>query len=373
VTEFRFLHAADLHLGRRFASFGTEAAAEETRGALVAAREEQIGALAAAAGRHGAAHVLVAGDLFDTVAPTPTVLSRALAAMRETALRWWIIPGNHDSLAAEALWEEVEARRAPNVCVLSVPEPVEMEGGVFLLPAPVPSRFPGRDLSEPLDRMATPEGALRIGLAHGPSLEFGDDSPARIPRERQDSARLHYLALGDRHDFTRVASRTWYAGTPERDSFDYGGRGTAAAVTLRAGEEPRVERVETGRFGWERVRLDLLPGMDAAAALEAALTAARAQTLLSVAAGGRTTLAERARLLAAAGRHGPEFRHFTLDLAGLVTEPAAGDLDAIATGGALRAAAETLRAAATLGAEAERRTAEAALARLYALAVEVGR
>lgn len=108
MAEFRFIHSSDLHLGRRFAAMP-----EEIRPHLAEARHGAIARLAEAARAHGAAHVLLAGDVFDTPTPSPRVLVQALNAFgAEEALTWWVLPGNHDSLGAEALWAEVAAPRS---------------------------------------------------------------------------------------------------------------------------------------------------------------------------------------------------------------------------------------------------------------------
>ena len=76
MTEFRFIHSSDLHLGRRFGNLP-----EDARGRLVEARHAAIGKLADAARDHGASHVLLAGDVFDTETPSDPVWRQALAAM----------------------------------------------------------------------------------------------------------------------------------------------------------------------------------------------------------------------------------------------------------------------------------------------------
>ena len=104
--SFRFIHSSDLHLGRRFANI-PEAPDTNVRGRLMEARHGAIARLAAAARDQGAAHVLLAGDTFDTPTPSPGVMRQALAAMAEAAgLTWWLLPGNHDNLReAEPLWD----------------------------------------------------------------------------------------------------------------------------------------------------------------------------------------------------------------------------------------------------------------------------
>ncbi|MCT4372680.1 metallophosphoesterase, partial [Yangia mangrovi] len=276
MADFRFIHASDLHLGRRFAAMP-----EEIRPHLAEARHGAIPRLAGAARAAGAAHVLIAGDLFDTPTPSPRVLVQALNAFgAEDDLTWWVLPGNHDSLGAEALWAEVTTRAPANLRLLDTPEPVEMAPGAWLLPAPLPRKFPGYDLTDWMPAAETPDGALRIGLAHGAVRSF-DEEDARasevIPPDRAESARLDYLALGDWHGQMALGPRTRYSGTPERDGFRHEGRGACLAVTLSGpGEMPRIETIETGLYHWQDAALPLLPGQDAAQALHDALPEGRA-------------------------------------------------------------------------------------------------
>ena len=60
---FRFIHASDLHIGRKFANI-PQPPDGNIRGRLMEARHAVIGKLAEAARSRGAAHVLLAGDTF---------------------------------------------------------------------------------------------------------------------------------------------------------------------------------------------------------------------------------------------------------------------------------------------------------------------
>ena len=377
MTGFRFIHSSDLHLGRRFGNYP-----EEIRGRLVEARHAAIDDLAAAARDHGAGHVLIAGDLFDTETPSDRVWRQALAAMAEAdSIDWWIIPGNHDSLAAEALWDPVRAALPGKVHLCDAAEPVEIGPGAMLLPSPVPSRFPGRDATEWMPGCATPDGSLRIGLAHGGIVTFGseDDGAETIPPDRAISGGLDYLALGDWHGFKRVGDRTCYSGSPERDSFKHQGRGVCLAVTVpRAGAVPEIAEIETGRFGWHDIHLPLTPEQDSSDALAGALPedgSGRRDTLVRVQASGWIRLPQRTELARAAEDVAPEFGHFELNESELKTECAPEDLDDIAPGGALRMAAEILHGdaeEAESGAEG-RAVAAAALRRLHGYVTEDAR
>ncbi|AXX98612.1 metallophosphoesterase family protein [Profundibacter amoris] len=366
----RFIHTSDLHLGRRFGNMP-----EDVRGRLVDARHQILDRLVQAACDHNATHILVAGDIFDTETPTDPIWRQALTAMgRNPDIQWWLIPGNHDSLAAESLWQRFRHHAPANVHLIDTDKPIEIEKNVCLLPCPLPRRYPGRDLTAWMVNHKTDPQALRIGLAHGAIRDFsegsieGDDI---IPPDRAETARLDYLALGDWHGRISVGKRTWYSGTPERDSFRHVGRGTCLAITLDGpGTEPIIETIETGKFYWIDEDLPLVPGQSAVEAFEALLPPDRAllrDYMFRVRASGRSTLAEQSALRVTAETAAPEFCHFILDESALETEFEDADLDTIDHAGALRVAAEELSEKAQdneRSAEA-RKISAAALNRLY--------
>ena len=367
---FRFIHSADLHLGRRFGHLP-----EAARGRLVEARHGVIDRLAQAARAHGAGHILVAGDVFDTETPSDAVWRQALAAMgADAGISWWLIPGNHDSLAAEGLWSRFRRGQPANVRLIANTAPIEIAPSAWLLAAPLPRRYPGSDLTAHMPGLVTEPGALRIGLAHGAIRGFSDQSlrdDEIIPPDRARSAGLDYLALGDWHGHLRVDERTWYAGTPERDGFGHDGPGVCLAVTVPGpGAAPAVAPVPTGRHLWADREIALVPGQAGDVAMQAALPAdrvARRDHVMRLRLTGRATLAEQAALDALAAAAAPDFCHFVCDAAGLTTEFETADLDRIDRAGALRAAAEMLRDTAEDEAAdaAGRRVAAAALNRLY--------
>ena len=84
---------------------------EYTPDRLVKARHAAINSLSSAAQDHGVCHVVIAGDLFDTEPPSDRVWRPTLSAMAAADnIDWWIIPGDHDRGAAEALWDPIRAQ-----------------------------------------------------------------------------------------------------------------------------------------------------------------------------------------------------------------------------------------------------------------------
>ena len=372
---FRFIHSSDLHLGKRFGTF-----TGDLPGRLREARHAVIARLAAQARAAGADTVLLAGDTFDTETPDPAVRRQALAAMAQQApIRWVILPGNHDSLQAAPLWASLQAEAPENVILAVAPRPLPLAPGVVLLPAPCTTRRPGRDLTAWMDDVATPEGALRIGLAHGAIRDFSEEARAAdvIAPDRARRAGLAYLALGDWHGPVAVDARTRYSGTPEPDRFKHDHPGAALLVGLAGpAATPEVTPLATASFAWRRLALHLLESDDPEPALAALLPAAadRRQSLVRVMATGHSRLPARTALARAVAVAAPDFAFLELDESGLATRCESADLDHIDRAGALREAAAALLAEAGDGRRpaADREIARAALARLYAYAQAAG-
>ncbi|MBS3647836.1 DNA repair exonuclease [Pseudaminobacter sp. 19-2017] len=372
---FRFIHSTDLHLGKRFGQFSGD-----LPGRLREARHAVIGKLAEHARQNEATTVLLAGDTFDSETPAPEVRRQALAEMRYHApVRWIILPGNHDSLQAAQLWSTLRTEAPENVTLAVEAQPVDLAPGVQLLPAPCTTRRPGRDLTEWMDGAATPEGSVRLGLAHGAVQSFSEDGHGLdvIAPDRARRAGLSYLALGDWHGGVEIDPRTRYSGTPEPDRFKHDRPGEALLVSLEGPSAlPQVTALPTGSFAWRTLALELLDGEDAVARMEAMLPEARLrrQSLVKVIAGGRARLEGRTALAAAIEHVRPDFAFLHFDDEGLATECEAEDLDAVDRAGALREAADELLAEAhDAGRSAqEREIARLALARLYAYAQAVG-
>lgn len=255
---FTFIHTADWQLGKRFGQFPEAAAA-----LLRDARVEVISRIAQAATENNVRHILVAGDVWDSATPSNRTLRQPLAVMGESPdLTWWLLPGNHDPDGPDGLWGRVEDIAPETVRVLREPKAVEMEAGVYCLPAPWQRIQHGQDLTQWMDAAETPDGALRIGLAHGAVKGFGtegDFDREIIPPNRYEQARLDYMALGDWHGRSEINARTFYAGTPEPDRHKAGARGQVLLVTLEAGVAPIIRDLPVAQFDWPVISLKLSP------------------------------------------------------------------------------------------------------------------
>ena len=334
------------------------------------ARHASISRLAKVARNRDANHILLAGDTFDTATPSASVVQQALTAMADCAdVCWWIIPGNHDNLRdAEPLWEKVLRDAPQNVRFIADSAPIELSKGVQLLPCPVAYRSSGRDPTAELASMQTSDGDMRIGLAHAGVVDF-TDSGAHIPPDRDQSAGLDYLALGDWHGRVAVSTRTHYSGSPEQDRFKHGKRGVCLVVSIAtAGAEPEIDEIEIGEFLWATAELSLLPETNAAEALESILPEDnRRNALMRIRATGWSSLAQQAELRQASVSLGANFGFMGLNLDDLGTTYDEADIDEIDKAGALRLAANRLKddvESETLSTD-ERSVSAGALSRLY--------
>lgn len=167
---FRFIHSSDLHLGKRFGNLP-----EDLRGRLREARHGAIVRLATQARVNGATAILLAGDTFDTETPTPAILRQALAEMgQHAAITWVLLPGNHDSLLADQLWDAARGAAPPNIILATQSAVLDLAPGISLLPAPCTARRPGLDLTDWMTDAVTPDGLMRIG-------QRPKSSPSRRP------------------------------------------------------------------------------------------------------------------------------------------------------------------------------------------------
>ncbi len=230
-------------------------------GLLQEARLAAITRLGEIAVEHSAGHILVAGDVYDMEAPSPRSLNQPLERMRKfEKVTWHLMPGNHDPHRPNGLWDQLLRRGVPDnviVHVESTPRIFESDG-FAVLPAPLLYRRTLQDPTAYMDEAETPDGIIRVGLAHGPVTGFGSedkDVPNYINPDRPKAAGLAYLALGDWHGQKKINEKVWYSGTHEADAFDVDGGGQALLVEIEsASAVPIVTPIETGHNRWMTFR-----------------------------------------------------------------------------------------------------------------------
>ncbi len=283
---FRFIHTADWQIGKPFENIGGDVAS--------LLREARLGAierLADVARNHQTPHVLVAGDVLDSATAQDRLLRQLLQRLAgQSGIRWHLLPGNHDPASPRGVWDRMRSLGdlPANVELHTEERPAELAPGVVLLPAPLHARASHEDPTRWMDTVPSPDGTIRIGLAHGSVHGFGSEGDAAVPimPSRVGSANLAFLALGDWHGTKRITDRIWYAGTPEPDQFADNDPGNALVVSLEDARAPPVlKKLRTAQFNWARRSVHLSPattGLEAILSEIAALGAAAQNQLLSL-------------------------------------------------------------------------------------------
>lgn len=252
----KLLHTADLHLGAKFIGLGGRGAEQRRR-----LREALQDLTALAVGERVDA-VLMAGDTFDNLSPSPESVSafrKSLRALSSAGIPLLIIAGTHDPLGDRSFWPSLE-RESGGQFTLLTPERHQwrrVDGlltvcGASLLAADRPSR--------PLAGMKPPEGpGWRIGMAHA-SLDIGDTAAreAMISPAEIAAAGFDYLALGHWHgvrDCSRGGAAAWYSGPPEMISADENQGGNVLLVELAEGRPPAVAPKRVGKRAFVRLEV----------------------------------------------------------------------------------------------------------------------
>ena len=366
----RLIHTADWQIGRVFRFLD-----QATAGMLQAARLDAISTIGRLAVDHGAEAVLVAGDVYDHDGLSDRTLGQALERMRPfDRIEWHLMPGNHDPYVVGGVWERLmRLGLPPHVRVHQEAGAVAIgDGTAWLLPAPLRRKRALDDPTTWMDQAETPAGKIRIGLAHGSITTFGSTDkgvPNVIAPTRPQEALLDYLALGDWHGRRQIGPRCWYPGTPEPDRFDQPDAGSVLLVEIsEPGALPEVRSLASARYVWRREHA-LLQGLDDVETLERRLRTLHPDPsclLIDLVVEGALALKEREAFeRGIAGSLGAAFCHLQIDDGSLLTSPSPADLDAIAKGGVLRAAALRLQAQAQDANDPEADLAARALIRLY--------
>lgn len=265
---------------------------------------------------------------------------------------------------------------ASNVRIHLEQRPVPLGYDAWLLPSPLKARAVASDPTDWMDAASTPEGVLRIGLAHGSVQGFGSERSASvaIAPDRSRRAGLDYLALGDWHGAQQIGPSCWYAGTPEPDSFLSNDQGQALIVAIDGPHAvPRVQRREIGTYRWLERRVDAGRRTDLAT-LEGeveGLGARARHTLLSVTVGGHVSFEQDREIRARLKKLNDRVFHLELRLDSMVLDVGDGDVSCLRSAG-LRELGQELSEAARDPAHPEHEVAARALRHLLEMCARIG-
>ena len=248
----KFLHTADWHLGIKYKQLGDKA--NEARDI----RLKSVQRLLDCAKNNNVDFVLVAGDLFDGNHVNRNLVDAVSKMFMELSpIPVYVLPGNHDPLTRDSLFNETVWESLNNVTIFRSPEPLDIEN-VTLFPCPITQKQSKEDPTQWIN--TEDDNQINIGVAHG-NLQVGfiEDANFPINPERSKLSGLDYLALGEWHSLfehkdSDGVTRTLYPGTPETTKFGEVNSGQAVIVEINAPDEiPQITPVETGSLSWQKM------------------------------------------------------------------------------------------------------------------------
>ncbi len=272
----RFVHTADVHLGRSGQAFGT--AAPEHRQRLMQAFERCL----ACCRDYESQLLIVAGDLFDSPRPPEQIAQRVRSLLSDLprqspVVATVLIPGTHDPIAPGSLYERWLAEGLPD--------------GVYLLSAEQPTlNIPELEVTVHFFADAgklqpDPQATMNIGLLHGSVRIPGlvDEDEVIITQEQIAGCGMDYLALGHWHSFGDYSQQdvvALYPGSPEIVDIDQAEEGQVLVVDLDDEGHCTWEQVATGTLLYRKQDFDLADFADLEALIQSILEFADGDTIL---------------------------------------------------------------------------------------------
>ncbi|WP_180901624.1 metallophosphoesterase family protein [Martelella soudanensis] len=301
MTSFRFIHAADLHLGSPLSGLALKDRQIAER--FAAAGRDAFTALIDCAIEQAVDFMVIAGDVYDGAWRDNSVglfFNREIARLSRAAIPVYFLRGNHD--AESIVTRTIAMPDGVHEFSTRHPETFIIEGlKVALHGQGFADRVAGDNLA--LAYPPAVAGHFNIGVLHTslsgrpPHAVYAPCTPADLASRGYD-----YWALGHVHAFEEVSADplTLYPGNLQGRNIRETGDKGAVLVTVEDGA-PRYQRIILDRARFEAVSVTIEPGMresDILQAVEAALAA------LSEAADARPV----ALRLTLAGAHGNAHR-----------------------------------------------------------------
>jgi DNA repair exonuclease SbcCD nuclease subunit len=251
----RILHTSDVHVGKAFEQFGPFG--QKLRAQI----KETLAKVFQLAAERRVDAVLLAGDVFDSEKISPADIRFFMDTVSSIQpIPVFFLPGTwtHDSINQKAIFRSRHfLEKKPENLQIFTKEKVE----TFKLAAgrlAIHGRAVLPDSDNPLD-----------GLKPDPSTEFNvlllhtgialpqipqENQACHLKREQIEHCGFSYLAMGDRHTFTRFfnESRTFvqYPGSPETLQFREGEESGFVAMVNMDNGRVSVEKVASGHYHW---------------------------------------------------------------------------------------------------------------------------
>ena len=254
----KFLHTADWHLGIKYAKLGPNA--EKAR----EIRIETVKKLMDSAKKEKVDFIIIAGDLFDNNDVDRRLIDIVANIMKRVEpIPVYILPGNHDPLTRDSLYQDPLWDSIDNAVILKNKGTMEIpELNATLYSCPATQKQTREDLTE---WIRTTDNSISIGIAHG-NLQiegFIEDPNFPIDPNRVENSGLDYLSLGEWHSLFMYQGkdkvvRTVYPGTPEITKFGETNSGKAVIVEIeKHGAKPIIQEINVGTTKWDEWKREI--------------------------------------------------------------------------------------------------------------------
>ena len=259
--DFRFVHAADLHLGSPFRGLVVE---ERLRALVEDATFRAFERIVSLCLSERAAFLVLAGDLFDSKDRSVRArveLAQQLFRLDQAGIPTFIVHGNHDPLLGFAPGTGLP----PSVHVFGAAhEEVEVRQDGVLLARVQGISYPREEVTENLSLQFGRKGPqftvglLHANLAGGASSEHKNYAPCTL--SDLEAAGLDYWALGHVHTRSVQALSTGaqvvYPGNPQGRHVNEPGPRGCAVVDVRDGRA-KARFVDLEEVRWHRLEVDV--------------------------------------------------------------------------------------------------------------------
>lgn len=251
----RFLHTADLHLGKAF--LGIADKGSELREAQLLTLE-RIVELARA---EEVDFVVIAGDLFDSNEVTGKLVKKVVDRLASLApIPVLILPGTHDLLDEGSVYWRGEFADAENIKVFGVDGNTIKIGDTAVHGRANDTKQGG---VHPLSEMSPDHDARHnVAVIHASVEIEGKSSPDDYLASPSEIAAcgMDYVALGHWHSanqFSAQGTAAWYSGAPEPTKFNEA-EGAGNVLLVELGDNGvDVSARATGKYTWVERELDV--------------------------------------------------------------------------------------------------------------------
>ncbi len=214
----KFIHTADLHLGKSFKGIG------DIGELLREAQLNALGRIVELAREEQADFVVIAGELFDSNEVTGRLVKKVVEQLSRLApVPVLILPGTHDLLDEGSVYERSEFRDAENIKIFGI-------DGISISVGDVAIHGRANDTKQggahPLNELTPdPGAAFNVAVVHASMEIEGKSSPDDylVSPSEIASCGMDYVALGHWHgrsEFSSCGVVAWYSGAPEPTKFD---------------------------------------------------------------------------------------------------------------------------------------------------------